>query len=61
MCYTCTGMNRGLVGVLQDCVQAYRMCIFMSAHGVFALVLSHFIALSNNFIQYSFRVLHVSM
>jgi hypothetical protein len=29
--------------------------------GVFALVLSHFIALSNNFIQYSFCILHVSM
>jgi len=24
-------MNRGLEGVLQDCVQAYRMRIFMSA------------------------------
>lgn len=29
--------------------------------GVFALVLSHFIALSKNFIQCSFCVLHVSM
>jgi hypothetical protein len=28
---------------------------------VFALVLSYFIALSNDFIQYSFCVLHVSM